>query len=68
MKNPTNLGFVKPEHRLLKIFNSVLPFKNKIRGCLSKYIYNKNTIDKGVEDKLTAIMKEFINTISKVVE
>lgn len=69
MKNPTNLGFVKPEHRLLKIFNSVSSgSKIKLEGVCHKYIYNKNTIDKGVEDKLTAIMKELINTISKVAQ
>ena len=69
MKNPTNLGFVKPEHRLLKIFSSVSSgTKIKIEGVCQKYIYNKNTIDKGVEDKLTALMKKLINTISKVAQ
>lgn len=69
MKNPTNLGFVKPENRLLKIFNSVSSgSKIKLEGVCHKYIYNKNTIDKGVEDKLIAIMKELINTISKIAQ
>lgn len=68
-KNATNLGFVKPEHRLLKIFSSVSSgTKIKLEGICQKYIYNKNTIDKSVEDRLTAIMKELINTINKIAQ
>mgnify|MGYP001174536151 FL=1 len=69
VKNATNLGFVKPEHRLLKIFSSVSSgAKIKLEGICQKYIYNKNTIDKSVEDRLTAIMKELINTINKIAQ
>ena len=69
IKNATNLGFVKPEHRLLKIFSSVSSgSKIKLEGICQKYIYNKNTIDKSVEDRLTAIMKELINTINKIAQ
>lgn len=69
VKNATNLGFVKPEHRLLKIFSSVSSgTKIKLEGICQKYIYNKNTIDKSVEDRLTAIMKELINTINKIAQ
>ena len=69
IKNATNLGFVKPEHRLLKIFSSVSSgAKIKLEGICQKYIYNKNTIDKSVEDRLTAIMKELINTINKIAQ
>ena len=69
VKNATNLGFVKPEHRLLKIFSSVSSgTKIKLEGVCQKYIYNKNTIDKSVEDRLTAIMKELINTINKIAQ
>ena len=65
--NATNIGFVKPEHRLLKIFNSISSgSKIKLEGVCKKYIYNKNTIDKSVEDKLTAIMKDLINTINQI--
>ena len=63
------MGFVKPEHRLLKIFSSVSSgTKIKLEGICQKYIYNKNTIDKSVEDRLTAIMKELINTINKIAQ
>ena len=69
IKNATNLGFVKPEHRLLKIFSSVSSgSKIKLEGICQKYIYNKNTIDKSVEDRLTAIMKELINTINRIAQ
>ena len=63
--NATNIGFVKPEHRLLKILNSVSSgSKIKLDGQLSAYVYNKNTIDKSVEDRLSAIMKELIDKIN----
>ena len=67
--NPTNIGFVKPEHRLLKILNTVSAgSKIRLDGKLHAYIYNKNTIDKSVEDRLSAIMKKLINTINLLTE
>ena len=65
--NNTNMGFVKPEHRLLKIFNTISSgSKIKLEGVCQKYIYNKNTIDKSVEDRLTKIMKDLIDTINQI--
>ena len=67
--NPTNIGFVKPEHRLLKVLNTVSAgSKIKIDGKLNAYIYNKNTIDKSVEDRLSTIIKKIINTINLLTE
>jgi len=67
--NPTNIGFVKPEHRLLKVLNTVSAgSKIRLDGKLQAYIYNKNTIDKSVEDRLSAIMKKLINTINLLTE
>ena len=67
--NPTNIGFVKPEHRLLKVLNTVSAgSKIRLDGKLQAYIYNKNTIDKSVEDRLSAIMKNLINTINLLTE
>ena len=67
--NPTNIGFVKPEHRLLKVLNTVSSgSKIKIDGKLNAYIYNKNTVDKSVEDRLSAIIKKIINTINLLTE
>ena len=63
--NPTNIGFVKPEHRLLKVLNTVSAgSKIRLDGKLQAYIYNKNTIDKSVEDRLSSIMKNLIGTIN----
>ena len=63
----TDQGFVKPEQRLLKIFNSISSgSKVTLDGICSKFIYNKNTIDKSVEDKLTTVMKDLINTIQQI--
>ena len=65
--NATNIGFVKPEHRLLKIFNTISGgSKIKLEGVSSRYIYNKNTIDRSVEERLTDIMKKLINTINHI--
>ena len=67
LRNSTNIGFVKPEHRLLKIFNTISSgSKIKLDGICNRYIYNKNTIDSSVNDRLTAIMKELINTINHI--
>ena len=66
-KNETNIGFVKPEHRLLKILNTISAgSKVKLDGKLTAHIYNKNTIDKSVEERLTSVIKELINTINKI--
>ncbi len=65
--NSTNIGFVKPEHRLLKIFNSISSgTKIKLEGFCEKYIYNKNTIDKTFENQITNIIKELINSINQI--
>lgn len=66
-KNSTNIGFVKPEHRLLKILNNVSSgAKIKLNGKLQAYIYNKNTIDKSVEDRLSSIIKKLIDSINLI--
>ena len=65
--NVTEQGFVKPEQRLLKIFNSISSAsKITLDGVCTKFIYNKNTIDKSVEDRLTIIIKDLINTIQQI--
>ena len=66
-KNTTNIGFVKPEHRLLKILNNISSgSKIKLDGKLHSYIYNKNTIDKSVEDRLVSILKKLIGSINLI--
>ena len=68
-KNPTNIGFVKPEHRLLNILNNISSgSKIKLSGTCSQYIYNKNTIDQDLNEKLTYLVKDIIGTINKISE
>ena len=67
VKNPTNIGFVKPEHKLLKILSNISSGKKiKLYGDCNKYVYNKNTIDKSVNDGLVIKLKEMINTLNQV--
>ena len=43
--NSTNLGFVKPEHRLLKIFSTISSGKKiKLSGANLQFFYNPQTI------------------------
>ena len=66
-KEDTTTGFVKPEHRLLKILNTISSgSKITLDGKLNSYIYNKNTIDRSVEDRLSAIIKELIGKINTI--
>ena len=66
-KNSTNIGFVKPEHRLLKILNNISSgSKIKLDGKLHAYIYNKNTINKDVEDRLVSILKKLIGSVNLI--
>jgi len=67
IQNATNIGFVKPEHRLLKIFSTISSGKKiKLAGTCNQFSYNKNTIDKTVNDRLLAIMKKLINAINQI--
>ena len=65
--NNTNIGFVKPEHRLLKIFNDISSgSKIKLSGSCSLFVYNKNTIDAELNEKLTLLIKDVISTVNKI--
>ena len=65
--NSTNLGFVKPEHRLLKILNSVSSgAKINFDGTCQKFIYNKNTIQTELNEYLVITMKGIINSINQI--
>ena len=66
-KNPTNIGFVKPEHKLLKILNNISNGdKIKLSGVCNHFIYNKNTITSDLNEKLTYLIKDIINSINKI--
>lgn len=61
--------FVKPEHRLLKIFNSISGgSKIKLDGHCSQYIYNKNTINSELKNKLIHVIKDIIDSINSISE
>ena len=52
-ENPTDSGFVKPEHKLIKIFDSISSSsKIKINGTCQRFIFNKNTIDTKINEYL----------------
>ena len=67
VNNPTNIGFVKPEHKLLKILNDISNgSKIKLSGKCSQFIYNKNTIDSELNEKLTYLLRDIINSVNKI--
>tara|TARA_B100001287_G_C22679940_1_gene529782 strand:- start:489 stop:1532 length:1044 start_codon:yes stop_codon:yes gene_type:complete len=62
-----SIGFLKPEHRLLKILGDVSSGnKIKLTGKCTKFIYNKNTIYKELNDKLIKVLKEIIGSIQQI--
>jgi len=67
MNEPINIGFVKPEQRLLKVFNDISNGKKiKLEGQCSQFIYNKNTIDANLNEKLTFLIKDVINSVNVI--
>ena len=62
-----SLGFVKPEHKLYKIFSKISSgSKIKLNGKCTKYIYNKNTIDEKTKGNTINLLKKMINTIKHI--
>lgn len=67
LKNETNIGFVKPEHRLLKILSSISSgYKMVLRGKCNKFIYNKHTISTELKDKLTFLIQDVISSLNHI--
>ena len=65
--NSTNMGFVKPEHRLLHILNNISSgSKISLDNICNRYIYNKNTIDTIINERLTKIIKDIIQSINNI--
>jgi hypothetical protein len=65
--NQYSLGFVKPQHRLYKIFSKISSgSKIKLHGKCIKYIYNKNTINSDVKANIINILTKMINTIKYI--
>jgi hypothetical protein len=66
-ENSTNIGFVKPEHRLLKIFDSISSSnKIKLDGTCQRFSFTKHTIDTNIEEYVTTILKEMINSLNTI--
>ena len=66
-KSPESIGFVKPEHRLLQIFNNISGGnKIKLAGNCNRFIYNKNTITPELNEKLVIIVKDIISSLNHI--
>ena len=64
-QNP--VGFVSPEHRLLKILSSLSAGpKVKLGGVCSHTIYNKNTLPVGLRDTAIALVKRLLNSVQHI--
>jgi len=62
-----NLGFVKPEQRLLRLFSTVSSgAKLRLQGPVNEIIYNKNTIPKPFNDSVKALIQKMIDSIQSV--
>lgn len=62
-----SLGFVKPEHKLYKIFSKISSgSKIKLHGKCIKYIYNKNTIDQELNANVLKLLKAMISKINYI--
>lgn len=65
--NSTNLGFVKPEQRLIRLFSQISSgAKLRLQGRTQEIIYNKNTIPKPFNDKVVSLVQKMIDTIQSV--
>jgi hypothetical protein len=66
-QNATNIGFVKPEHRLLKIFDSISSSnKIKLEGTCQRFSFTKHTLDTNIEEYITKILKEMIHSLNTI--
>lgn len=62
-----SLGFVKPQHRLYKIFSKISSgSKIKLHGKCRKYLFNKNTINVDIKKNILNIINKMIDTIKYI--
>lgn len=65
--NPTNMGFVKPEHRLLKTFDSISSSnKVKLSGTCQRFSFTKHTIDTTIEEYIQKLLQDIIQSLNKI--
>ena len=63
-KNITELGFVKPEQKLIKIFSSLSSGpKIKLGGTCSQMLFDKNTIPAEYNEKVVSLTKKMVDMI-----
>ena len=63
-KNITELGFVKPEQKLIKIFSSLSGGpKIKLGGTCSQMLFDKNTIPAEYNEKVVSLTKKMVDMI-----
>ena len=62
-----SVGFLKPEHRLIKILSDISSGnKVKLTGSCNNYIFNKNTISNELNDKLIKVIREILESIQQI--
>jgi len=67
INNATNLGFVKPEHRLLKTFDSISSSnKVKLSGTCNRFSFTKHTIDTHIDEYIQTLLKDIIQSLNKI--
>ena len=65
--NPTNMGFVKPEHRLLKTFDSISSSnKVQLNGSCQRFSFTKHTIDTNIEEYIQKLLKDIIQSLNAI--
>jgi hypothetical protein len=63
-KNVTELGFVKPEQRLFKLFASLSAGpKIKLGGTCSQMIFDRNTIPAEYNEKVVALARKMVDMV-----
>lgn len=65
--NPSTMGFVKPEQRLLKTFDSISS-SNKVKpsGTCQRFSFTKHTIETNIESYVQSTLKDMIQSINHI--
>ena len=67
VNNSSNIGFVKPEHRLLKIFDSISS-SNKVKpsGTCQRFSFTKHSIDTSIEEYIKTVLQDMIQSLNVI--
>lgn len=67
VENPSNIGFVKPEHRLLKIFDSISSSdKVKPDGTCQRFSFTKHSIETNIEEYIKKVLQDMIQSLNVI--